>query len=228
MRKAVPLTASMPVSEARLPAQMLFSLLVGFAIGVMLLSPRQFKPFFVGQEPAIDMATVGTAGAFPRTAPLWLGSRQERLLGPRSSTIAQAAKVLGTIKINVQAGKANPSPPIGPILGSRGLNIMAFCKEYNAMTKDKKGVVPVEITYYEDKSISLTLKTPPTSKLIMKAAGIDKGASKPSIVTPVATISKDDLKAIAETKLPDLNTRDIESAMRTIKGTCRGMGVKVE
>lgn len=213
-------------------AQMFGSLLLGFGIGMVLLSPRQFKPSVTGQERSIGMAMEtgigrslvgypGSAGRFPRTGPAWLGGRK-----PRGSTVAQAAKVVGTVKINVQAGKANPSPPIGPILGARGLNIMAFCKDYNALTKDKKGIVPVEITYMEDKSFTLALKTPPTSRLICKAAGIEKGAATPQI--PIAKITWDQAREIAETKLPDLNCRDINKAMMQIKGTCRGMGVRIE
>lgn len=138
-----------------------------------------------------------------------------------------AKKVVALIKLAIPAGKANPAPPIGPALGQHGVNIMAFCKEYNAKTADKVGlVVPVEISVFEDRSFTFILKTPPASVLIKKAAGIDKGSGQPNSVK-VGSISKAQLKEIAETKMPDLNANDIDAAMRIVEGTARNMGVTV-
>ena len=136
-------------------------------------------------------------------------------------------KVVALIKLALPAGKANPAPPVGPALGQHGVNIMAFCKEYNAKTADKAGlVIPVEISVFEDRSFTFILKTPPASVLIKKAAGIEKGASEPN-KQKVATITQDQLKEIAQTKLPDLNANDIEAAMKIVEGTARNMGVKI-
>lgn len=138
-----------------------------------------------------------------------------------------AKKVVSLIKLAIPAGKANPAPPIGPALGQHGVNIMAFCKEYNARTADKVGlVVPVEISVFEDRSFTFILKTPPASVLIKKAAGIDKGSGQPESVK-VGSISRAQLKEIAETKLPDLNANDVEAAMRIVEGTARNMGVTI-
>lgn len=136
-------------------------------------------------------------------------------------------KVVALIKLALPAGKANPAPPVGPALGQHGVNIMAFCKEYNAKTADKVGlVIPVEISVFEDRSFTFILKTPPASVLIKKAAGIEKGASEPN-KQKVATITKDQLKEIAQTKLPDLNANDIEAAMKIVAGTAKNMGVAI-
>ena len=138
-----------------------------------------------------------------------------------------AKKVVGIIKLAIEAGKATPAPPIGPALGQRGINIVAFCKEYNAKTADKTGfIIPVEITAYEDKSYTFILKTPPASVLIAKAAGVAKGSGQPQKIK-VGNISKKQLQEIAETKLPDLNTRNVEAAMRIIEGTAKNMGVTI-
>jgi large subunit ribosomal protein L11 len=138
-----------------------------------------------------------------------------------------AKKVVALIKLAIPAGKANPAPPIGPALGQHGVNIMAFCKEYNARTADKAGlVVPVEISVFEDRSFTFILKTPPASVLIKKAIGIEKGSGQPN-KEKVGTISRDQIKEIAETKMPDLNANDIEAAMRIVEGTARNMGVTV-
>ncbi|MEM9004068.1 MAG: 50S ribosomal protein L11 [Cyanobacteria bacterium P01_F01_bin.86] len=138
-----------------------------------------------------------------------------------------AKKVVALIKLAIPAGKANPAPPIGPALGQHGVNIMAFCKEYNARTAEKAGlIVPVEISVYEDRSFTFVLKTPPASVLIKKAIGIEKGSGQPQLVK-VGTITRDQLKEIAEMKMPDLNANDIEAAMRIIEGTARNMGVTV-
>lgn len=138
-----------------------------------------------------------------------------------------AKKVTAIIKLALQAGKANPAPPVGPALGQHGVNIMMFCKEYNAKTADKAGmVIPVEISVYEDRSFTFILKTPPASVLITKAAKIQKGSAEPN-KTKVGSITKDQLKEIAEIKMPDLNANDIEAAMKIIAGTARNMGVTV-
>lgn len=138
-----------------------------------------------------------------------------------------AKKVVALIKLAIPAGKANPAPPIGPALGQHGVNIMAFCKEYNARTADKAGlIVPVEISVFEDRSFTFVLKTPPASVLIKKAIGIEKGSGEPNKVK-VGSITRDQLKEIAEMKLPDLNANDIEAAIRIVEGTARNMGVTV-
>ena len=138
-----------------------------------------------------------------------------------------AKKVVALIKLAIPAGKANPAPPIGPALGQHGVNIMAFCKEYNARTAEKVGlIVPVEISVFEDRSFTFILKTPPASVLIKKAIGIETGSGQPNKVK-VGTITRAQLKEIAETKLPDLNANDVEAAMRIIEGTARNMGVTV-
>ncbi|MBU0502737.1 MAG: 50S ribosomal protein L11 [bacterium] len=132
------------------------------------------------------------------------------------------------IKLQIKAGAANPAPPIGPALGQHGLNIMDFCKQYNAATKDKGGfVIPVEISVYKDRSFSFELKTPPAADMLRKAAGIEKGSGEPNKVK-VGSVSKDDIKKIAETKMPDLNASTIESAMKIIEGTARNMGITVK
>jgi large subunit ribosomal protein L11 len=136
-------------------------------------------------------------------------------------------KVTGLIKLQITAGQANPAPPVGPALGQHGVNIMEFCKAYNAATEAQRGqVVPVEITVYEDRSFEFVLKTPPAAKLILKAAGIDKGSGEPQ-KTKVGSITRSQVKDIAETKMPDLNANDIDAAMKIIEGTARQMGVTV-
>jgi large subunit ribosomal protein L11 len=138
-----------------------------------------------------------------------------------------AKKIVAMIKLAIPAGKANPAPPIGPALGQHGVNIMMFCKEYNARTADKVGlVVPVEISVFEDRSFTFILKTPPASVLIKKAAGIESGSSQPNSVK-VGQITKAQLQEIAQTKMPDLNANDIEAAMRIVAGTARNMGVVI-
>ena len=138
-----------------------------------------------------------------------------------------AKKVVALIKLAIPAGKANPAPPIGPALGQHGVNIMAFCKDYNARTADKAGlIVPVEISVFEDRSFTFILKTPPASVLIKKAAKIEKGSGNPK-VEKVGSITRAQLKEIAETKMPDLNANDIEMAMNIIEGTARNMGVEI-
>jgi large subunit ribosomal protein L11 len=127
----------------------------------------------------------------------------------------------------LNAGKANPAPPVGPALGQHGVNIMAFCKEYNAKTADQAGmVVPVEISVFEDRSFTFILKTPPASVLIQKAAGIPKGSSQPN-KQKVGSITRAQLQEIAQTKMPDLNANDIEAAMKIVEGTARNMGVGI-
>ncbi|WP_407318985.1 50S ribosomal protein L11 [Isoptericola halotolerans] len=136
-------------------------------------------------------------------------------------------KVAGLIKLQIQAGAANPAPPIGPALGQHGVNIMEFCKAYNAATESQRGnVVPVEITVYEDRSFTFITKTPPAAELIKKAAGVAKGSATPH-TTKVAQLTQDQVREIAETKMPDINANDIEAAKKIIAGTARSMGITV-
>ncbi|WP_313127400.1 50S ribosomal protein L11 [Proteiniclasticum ruminis] len=138
-----------------------------------------------------------------------------------------AKKVTGMIKLQLPAGKATPAPPVGPALGQHGVNIMGFCKEFNARTADKAGyIIPVVITVYQDRSFSFILKTPPAAVLIKKAAGIESGSGVPNR-TKVAKLTKDQVRTIAETKMPDLNAASIEAAMSMIEGTARSMGVTI-
>ena len=133
-----------------------------------------------------------------------------------------------TLKLQIEAGKANPAPPIGPALGHHGINIQDFCKKFNDATKDMGGdVVPAVITVYEDRSFDFILKTPPASALLKKAAGISKG-SPDALKNKVGKISKEDLRAIAEKKMVDLNAYDVEAAMKIIAGTARNMGIEIE
>lgn len=137
-------------------------------------------------------------------------------------------KVAALIKLQVPAGKANPSPPVGPALGQHGLNIMQFCKEFNARTQQAGDVIiPVVITAYADRSFTFITKTPPASVLLKKAAKIPKGSGEPNKVK-VARVSQAQIREIAETKMPDLNAASVEAAMRTIAGTARSMGIEVE
>lgn len=139
-----------------------------------------------------------------------------------------AQKVMGFIKLQIEAGKATPAPPVGPALGQHGVNIMQFCKEFNEKTaKDAGLVIPVVITVYQDRSFSFITKTPPAAVLLKKACKIESGSGVPN-KTKVATISKDALKQIAEQKMPDLNAASIEAAMSMIAGTARSMGIVVE
>jgi large subunit ribosomal protein L11 len=139
-----------------------------------------------------------------------------------------AKEVTGKIKLQLQAGKANPAPPVGPALGQHGVNIMEFCKQFNAKTQDKMGfVIPVEISVYKDRSFSFILKTPPASDLIKKAAGIASGANNSKTVV-AGKMTEAKLREIAETKMADLNAASVEAAMSMIKGSARSMGVKVE
>ena len=138
-----------------------------------------------------------------------------------------AKKIAGFVKLALMAGKATPAPPVGPALGQYGANIVMFCKEYNARTADKVGlVIPVEISIYEDRSFSFILKTPPASVLLAKAAGVEKGSGFPN-KNKVGSISLDKLKEIAEVKLPDLNTNNIDQAMLIIRGTANSMGIEI-
>jgi large subunit ribosomal protein L11 len=138
-----------------------------------------------------------------------------------------AKKVTAIIKLALNAGKANPAPPVGPALGQHGVNIMMFCKEYNARTAEQVGtVIPVEISVFEDRSFSFILKTPPASILIQKAAGLTKGSGEPNR-KKVGSITRNQLREIAQTKLPDLNANDIDAAMNIIEGTAKNMGVTI-
>tara|TARA_B100002052_G_scaffold237373_1_gene220962 strand:- start:261 stop:686 length:426 start_codon:yes stop_codon:yes gene_type:complete len=139
-----------------------------------------------------------------------------------------AKKVSGFIKLQIQAGQANPAPPVGPALGQHGVNIMDFCKAFNAETQEKSGdLIPVEITVYEDRSFSFITKTPPASRLILKAAKIPKGSGEPN-KNKVGSVSLKDLENIASVKMEDLNANTLEQAVEMIRGTCVSMGIKVK
>ena len=137
-----------------------------------------------------------------------------------------AKKATGFVKLQIPAGKANPAPPVGTALGPQGINIMAFCKEFNARTQGQDTILPVEITIYTDKSFSFILKTPPAAILVKKAIGLDKGSGQPNR-NKVGKITKAQVRQIAEVKMPDLNTDSIESAMAMVAGAARSMGVEV-
>jgi large subunit ribosomal protein L11 len=139
-----------------------------------------------------------------------------------------AKKVKAIVKLQIQAGKANPAPPIGPALAPHGLNLMQFCKEYNARTSSKAGqIIPAEVTIYQDGSFEFVLKTPPTAVLLRQAAGVDKGSAEPNR-EKVGSVTRAQVREIAETKMKDLNAIDLEGAMRQIEGTARNMGITVK
>jgi len=138
-----------------------------------------------------------------------------------------AKKIKTVLKLQLEAGKATPAPPVGTALGPHGVNIADFVKQFNDATRQKEGeIIPVEITIYEDRTFSFILKTPPASFLLRKAAGLEKGSSEPNR-KKVGTITKEQLRQIAEVKMPDLNTKDIEKAMKIIEGTARNMGIEI-
>ncbi len=138
-----------------------------------------------------------------------------------------AKKVMAVVKLQIQAGKANPAPPVGPALGQHGVNIMQFCKEYNARTQAQVGmVIPVEIQIYQDRSFTFQTKTPPAKDLLLRAAGVPKGSAEPN-TQKVGTVTRAQVREIAELKMPDLNAVDVEGAMRQIEGTARSMGIIV-
>lgn len=139
-----------------------------------------------------------------------------------------AKEISGYLKLQIRGGAANPSPPVGPALGAKGLNIMDFCKQFNARTQEKPGqLLPVLVTIYADKSFDFIIKTPPAASLILEAAKIKKGSSEPNR-SKVGSVTWDQVKTIAETKMPDLNAMKIESAMRVVAGTARSMGIRVK
>jgi large subunit ribosomal protein L11 len=139
-----------------------------------------------------------------------------------------AKKVMTMIKLQIPAGAANPAPPVGPALGQHGVNIMEFCKAFNARTQAQSGtIIPVEISVFEDRSFTFITKTPPAAVLLREAAGVDKGSGEPNRVK-VANVSRDKVREIAELKMPDLNANDVEAAMRIIEGTARSMGITVD
>ncbi|ADO77824.1 50S ribosomal protein L11 [Halanaerobium praevalens] len=139
-----------------------------------------------------------------------------------------AKKIMTTIKLQIPGGQANPAPPVGPALGQHGVNIMEFCKAFNAKTKDNQGtLIPVEITVYQDRSFDFITKTPPAAVLLKQAVGIDTASGEPNI-NKVATVSKDAVQKIAETKMQDLNAGSLEAAMSMIEGTARSMGILVD
>jgi large subunit ribosomal protein L11 len=137
-------------------------------------------------------------------------------------------KLSAIIKLQIKAGAATPAPPVGPALGQHGVNIMEFCKAYNAATESQRGdVVPVEISVFEDRSFSFELKTPPAARLLLKAAGVEKGSGEPHI-KKVATVTMDQVKSIAQTKMRDLNAKDVDQAAKIIAGTARSMGITIK
>ncbi|PWK05662.1 50S ribosomal protein L11 [Tumebacillus permanentifrigoris] len=139
-----------------------------------------------------------------------------------------AKKVMKLVKLQIPAAKATPAPPVGPALGQAGVNIMGFCKEFNARTAEQAGlIIPVVITVYEDRSFTFETKTPPAAVLLKKAAGIESGSGEPN-KKKVATVKRDKVREIAETKMPDLNAANVESAMRMVEGTARSMGIVIE
>lgn len=139
-----------------------------------------------------------------------------------------AKKIKAVVRLQIEAGKANPAPPVGPALAPHGINLMAFCKEYNARTSSKMGeIIPADITIFSDGSFTFVLKTPPTAVLLRKAAGVDKGSSEPNR-DKVGKVSRAQVREIAQIKMPDLNAVDIDGAMRQIEGTARNMGIIVE
>lgn len=136
-------------------------------------------------------------------------------------------KVVAQVKLQIPAGSANPQPPVGPALGQHGVNIMEFCKAFNAKTQDQKGlIIPVVITVYADRSFTFILKTPPAAVLVKKYAGVEKGSAQPNR-TKVGKIKRDKIREIAQLKMPDLNAKDIEGAMRMIEGTAKSLGIDV-
>jgi len=138
-----------------------------------------------------------------------------------------AKKIKAVVKVNIPAGKANPAPPIGPALAGHGINIMQFCKEYNARTQNKMGeIIPAEITVYVDSSFTFVLKSPPTAELLKKAANVEKGSDQPNR-NKIGAITRDQLREIAEMKMKDMNALDIEDAMRQVEGTAKNMGITI-
>jgi large subunit ribosomal protein L11 len=136
-------------------------------------------------------------------------------------------KLAAIIKLQIQAGAANPAPPVGPALGQHGVNIMEFCKQYNAATESQRGqIVPVEISVYEDRSFTFVTKTPPAARLLLKAAGVEKGSGEPH-VNKVGSVTMDQVREIAQTKMEDLNANDVDQAAKIIAGTARSMGITV-
>lgn len=142
--------------------------------------------------------------------------------------MSRGEKVTKLVKLQIPAGKANPAPPVGPALGQAGVNIMGFCKEFNARTQDQAGlIIPVVITVYEDRSFTFITKTPPAAVLLKKAAGIESGSGEPNR-KKVATVKRDKVREIAELKMPDLNASSVETAMLMVEGTARSMGIVIE
>lgn len=157
-----------------------------------------------------------------------MGGQKVRIYHSVGGITKMAKKVTGMIKLQLQAGKATPAPPVGPALGQHGVNIMGFCKEFNAKTANQAGlIIPVVITVYQDRSFSFILKTPPAAVLIKKELGLESGSGVPNR-TKVGSLTKEQVKKIAETKMPDLNAASIETAMKMIEGTARSMGVTIQ
>ncbi|XP_020588634.1 uncharacterized protein LOC110030313 [Phalaenopsis equestris] len=198
------------------------------------ISTSLFVPRLPSPSPKISI--LSSSFLMPKTTFRLLFHRECHLLPSRRPLFVKsmappkgkAKKVVGVIKLALDAGKATPAPPVGPALGSKGVNIMAFCKEYNAKTADKAGyVIPVEVTIYDDKSFTFVLKTPPASVLLLKAAGVEKGSKEPKL-QKVGKVTVEQVRTIAQEKLPDLNCTTIEAAMRIIAGTAANMGIDIE
>src|ERR687897_1407119 len=172
-----------------------------------------------------------TFAATPGVIAAWGGARNRAVSNVQEEDLASqpvAKKVLTMIKLQIPAGAANPAPPVGPALGQHGVNIMEFCKAFNAQTEGDRGtIIPVEITVYEDRSFDFITKTPPAAVLIKEAAGIEKGSGEPNR-EKVGRITADQVRQIAERKMPDLNAYDLDAASRIVAGTARSMGVEVE
>ncbi|BAS82042.1 Os03g0122200, partial [Oryza sativa Japonica Group] len=180
----------------------------------------------------LSSSFLGAPASFLRPTPPPLAAPSRRALAVRAMAPPKPGgkpkKVVGLIKLALEAGKATPAPPVGPALGAKGVNIMSFCKEYNAKTAEKAGyIIPVEITVFDDKSFTFILKTPPASVLLLKAAGIEKGSKEPQR-EKVGKVTADQVRTIAQEKLPDLNCKSIDSAMRIIAGTAANMGIEVD
>ena len=207
------------------------------SLAMLLGMPSSASSF--GVSSAVGTArSSGSAAACTRQLVVGAGAGVAALRPQRAAApVMMAKKVTKIIKLALDAGKANPAPPVGPALGAAGVNIMMFCKEYNARTSDKSGtVIPVEITVFEDRSFTFILKTPPAAELLKAAAKVKKGSGEPAVKNKggtltynhVGSVTMAQIEEIAKIKMPDLNTNRLQSAMNTVMGTAKNMGIKVE